>query len=257
MATFKAKLKQFRRKIEPAWLFNLRTAKRRAYAETYYDQDGLKTWHNHDFMKDPSFVAAYQRGVAAAQDYRFHWRVHVALWVARNALSLDGDFVECGVNRGFLSSAIMKHLDWNQTDRNFYLFDTFNGLVETQMSEEERSLGRAKTFTPFYQECYDLAVNNFAEWPKAQLVRGMVPETLGQVSIEKVAYLSIDMNLAEPEIAAIRYFWPKMVKGGFILMDDYGYHGYLPQKRATDHLAQELGFSVLSMPTGQGLIIKT
>ena len=28
-----------------------------------YDQDGLKTPHNHDFMQDPLFCEAYQRGL--------------------------------------------------------------------------------------------------------------------------------------------------------------------------------------------------
>ncbi|MGB6325672.1 MAG: hypothetical protein WBG11_07835, partial [Methylocella sp.] len=40
-----------------------------------YDQDGLRSIHNHDFMSDPAFVRAYQRGVQAASDYGWHWRV--------------------------------------------------------------------------------------------------------------------------------------------------------------------------------------
>jgi hypothetical protein len=38
------------------------------------------------------------------------WRVHVALWVARAASRVSGDFVECGVNAGFTSSAILESL---------------------------------------------------------------------------------------------------------------------------------------------------
>ncbi len=64
---------------------------------------------------------------AAGQDYGWHWRVHVGLWAAASCASLEGDFVECGVNRGFLSSAIMEHLDWDKTGKHFYLLDTFNG----------------------------------------------------------------------------------------------------------------------------------
>ncbi len=42
-----------------------------------YNQDGLITIHNHDFMQSPTFKAAYQRGVTAAgTDYSWHWRVH-------------------------------------------------------------------------------------------------------------------------------------------------------------------------------------
>src|SRR4051812_12405577 len=74
----------------------------------YYQHDGLLTDHNHDFVNDVRFDTAYQRGVQAADtDYKIEWRVHTALWAAVNGTKLAGDFVECGVNWGFISSAIM------------------------------------------------------------------------------------------------------------------------------------------------------
>ena len=91
-------------------------------ADNVYDQDGLRTRHNHSFMNDPAFAAAYQRGVQAAErHYRWRWRVHVGLWAAFAASKLEGDFIECGVNHGFLSSAIMRSLDWDATNKTFYL----------------------------------------------------------------------------------------------------------------------------------------
>ena len=62
-----------------------------------YNQDGLISIHNHDFMESRPFKAAYQRGVkAAGTDYNWHWRVHIGLWAAETASKLPGDFVECG-----------------------------------------------------------------------------------------------------------------------------------------------------------------
>lgn len=59
-----------------------------------YDQDGLRSIHNHDFMSAAEFVRAYARGVkAAGTDYCWHWRVHVGLWAAKCAIKLNGDFV--------------------------------------------------------------------------------------------------------------------------------------------------------------------
>src|SRR5437588_7885241 len=96
-----------------------------------YVQYGLNSIHNHDFVRDPRFLSAYNRGVQAGQeDYNWHWRVHVGLWAAYHGRQLTGDFVECGVNRGVLSSAIMQYLNWNQLGRRFFLFDTFRGLDE-------------------------------------------------------------------------------------------------------------------------------
>jgi hypothetical protein len=74
-----------------------------------YAEDGLYSIHDAGFRLDPKFAAACERGVRASDglDPRFRWRVHVALWAASAALRVPGDFVECGVNAGFVSSAIM------------------------------------------------------------------------------------------------------------------------------------------------------
>ena len=64
------------------------------------------------------------------------------------------------------------------------------------------------------------------------------------------------MNNATPEVAALSYFWSRLVAGAPVLLDDYAYLGYTPQKLAMDEFANSHGISVCSLPTGQGLIIK-
>src|ERR1700722_3912132 len=88
----------------------------------HYDSDGFFTVHSDHFRQDPRFQAAYRRGLKASNgvDPHFEWRVHVALWVASSALATPGDFVECGVNTGFISSAIMQALGWGNVARRFY-----------------------------------------------------------------------------------------------------------------------------------------
>lgn len=227
-----------------------------------YQYDGLASNHNHDFMIDPAFMGAYGRGVAAAGiDYKWFWRVHVGLWAARSAAKLAGDFVECGVNRGFLSSAIMHDLDWNQTNRIFYLLDTFAGLDERYLSDEEREGGvsernRNEIASGFYTTNLDSVKQNFAEWPGAKIIQGSIPDTLPQIDSTRIAFLHIDLNCTIPEVAAIDYLWDCLVPGAFILLDDYAYFGYQPQKEGMDQWAAKMNLSILSLPTGQGLLIK-
>ena len=143
-----------------------------------YNQDGLVTIHNHDFMESPTFKAAYQRGVkAAGTDYSWHWRVHIGLWAAAMAARLPGDFVECGVNRGFLSSAIMQFLDWDSLGKQFYLLDTFRGIDERYVSNEElasRVMEKSKAAIDagFYVVGSQSVRANFSEWKKHQDHRG-------------------------------------------------------------------------------------
>lgn len=227
-----------------------------------YDQDGLRSVHNHDFLHDPRFCRAYQRGVAAVgSDYHWEWRVHVGLWAAFCASSLDGDFVECGVNRGFLSSAIMEDLEWDQLGKTFYLIDTFAGVTEEEIlarphSQEEIELSRRRRERGYYVLDVREVRKNFAQWRNVRIIQGRVPDTLPMVESTRVSYLHLDMNCAEPEVAALKYFWGKLVTGAIVLLDDYAYVGYESQRIAMDVFAQEFGVRILSVPTGQGLLIK-
>ncbi len=227
-----------------------------------YDYAGLRTdpaiVHNHDFMRDPRFVAAYERG-AAAEGYepRYFWRTHVALWCASIGVSLGGDFVECGVCRGMLSSSIMHYLDWNNLQRRFFLFDTFTGVDERLVTDEEVASGNLGYFREMYKtDIYEDTVRNFSEYNNVEIIRGSVPSSLSTVDINAVAYLSIDMNNVTPELAAIDHFWSKLQPGAPVLLDDYGFVRYEAQKRAFDAWASQHGVAILALPTGQGLIIK-
>jgi hypothetical protein len=229
----------------------------------HYDADGLFTVHSDHFRQDPAFQAAYQRGLEASDgvDPHVEWRAHVALWIAWNAVAAEGDFVECGVNTGFHSSAIMQRLNWANVAKRFYLIDTFAGPVISQFSSDEIQQGRQKLVEErieagAYQTNVDRVRANFAEWPNAVVVPGTVPDILPGANIGSVAFLHLDMNCAYPEAAALEYFWDRLSPGAFVLLDDYVYFGYESQTKAIDSLAASLGFNVLSLPTGQGLIIK-
>jgi hypothetical protein len=65
------------------------------------------------------------------------------------------------------------------------------------------------------------------------------------------------LNYAAREIAALTHFWDRLVVGALVLLNDYAYHGYRHQKLATDELASRFGESIASLPTGQGLLLKT
>jgi hypothetical protein len=228
-----------------------------------YLEDGLFTIHNDHFRRSPAFREAYNRGLQASNgvDPGFEWRVHVALWAAATSLRVPGDFVECGVNAGFISSAIMRHLRWNTLDRKFYLIDTFSGPVLDQYSPEEIEQGRlrlAQDALAAGSYVTDLARvrANYSEWPNAVVLQGAIPEVLPGLDTGAVAFLHIDMNCAYPERAALEFFWTRLSHGAIALLDDYAYFGHDQQASAIDSTARALGVDILSLPTGQGVIIK-
>ena len=233
-----------------------------------YDANNLVTWYQSvDFMSDKHFLSAYHRGMnsghqimrapGSRDDIHIEWRVAIACWVAHHAKRLPGDFVECGVNTGIVSLAICEYVDFNATGKSFWLFDTFCGIPADQITNTELTLGRGIENESLYLECYETAKRNFKPFKKANLIRGRVPDTLTSVSITEVAYLHLDMNVAYPERAAIEYFWPKMPVGAIVLLDDYGWTPYKPQKEILDDFAKKNGVQIMMLPTGQGLLIKS
>jgi hypothetical protein len=170
--------------------------------------------------------------------------------------------VECGVNAGFVSSAIMEKLSWNTLARRFYLIDTFAGPVLTQYSPEEvrkeRPLVAQRALEAgAYVTDLDRVRANFAEWENVAIVQGAVPGILKTVEFGAIAFLHIDMNCALPERAALEFFWDRLSPGAVVLFDDYSYYGHDCQREAIDAAASARGVEVLSLPTGQGLIVKS
>ena len=248
------------------WLWAVRTEYwlARTLLPNVYSNDALICFNTHAFMDDPAFQRAYRRGARALGDmdwYQWHWRVHVGLWAAASASRLDGDFVECGVSYGFLSSAVMEYLDWDRLGKTFYLLDTFGGLDSRFITADERQAGALEKSEQnvrngMYVDSVDSVRANFAQWRNQRIIVGAVPETLDQVDARAVAFLHIDMNCAPPEVAALRYFWPRLSPGAFVLLDDYAYRGFDEQRLAMDDLASELGVPICALPTGQGLLTK-
>lgn len=220
-----------------------------------YNEDGLATEHNCDFMQDQLFLESYGLGerTGSWRGAKPHWRAYVCCWAAEKAKTLEGDFVECGVNKGGYALTVMNYTGFRNLEKRFYLLDTFSGFVDKYITDEERKLGR-RAGTKF-EECHEDVVRTFKGW-NAVIVRGAVPETLPLVESKKVCYLSIDMNCVIPEIAAAEFFWDKLVSGAVMVLDDYGWAGHHLQKRAFDRFASDRRVSVLSLPTGQGLVLK-
>ncbi len=166
------------------------------------------------------------------------------------------NFVECGVHTGLLSLTICRYLEFEKQARTFWLFDTWKGLPSEGLSDAQASKVESTNRRLYGRDVYDLALRNFAQFPNAKLVRGALPGTLALANIERIAYLSIDLNNAWGEKAVIEQLWPKLCKGAMIVLDDYGWAGYEDQHDMWDSFARSVGAMIVTIPTGQGILMK-
>jgi O-methyltransferase len=222
-----------------------------------YDTDSLCTSNNCDFLKEERFIKAYDAALATNpwKGFTLHWRVYIVCWFANLVKNLDGDYVECGVNTGAYSRALIEYTNFNELNKVLYLFDTFEGFPESQISEEEKVMGIQEYGGDHYKNVYEDVRDTFSLFP-VEIIKGLVPDTLEKCKAKSICYLSLDMNAVKPEIAAAEFFWPKMVPGGVIILDDYGFKKHINQKLAFDEFARNKNVEILSLPTGQGIIFK-
>lgn len=227
-----------------------------------YQADGLAvTGKNVVALTEPAFDRAYSEAARlnaagwpeGVPDIR--WRAHVCCWAAKNALSIPGDFVECGVHTGLLSLTVAYFLGFAALDRTFWLFDTFAGIPLERVSTEEKAHASMLN-DALYFDCFEAVGKNFAPFPNARLVRGILPDSLAEAQMEQIAYLSMDLNNAAAEIATIEHLWPKLSPGAMVVLDDYAFSGYETQFRAWNDFAQSKDRMILTLPTGQGILMK-
>ena len=221
-----------------------------------YQADGIITSNNCDFIHEPRFAAAYAAAAATQpwEGFNMPWRVYIVCWLANMVKDLPGDFVECGVNTGAYSRAVIEYIDFPRLNKTFYLLDTYEGLIASQITEKEYQAG-VGAYLHNYKNVYEQVLETFKPF-RVKIIKGAVPATLDQCDAKEICYLSIDMNVKEPEIAAANFFWDKIVKGGVMILDDYGFSKHIEQKKAFDEFAKEKKVNILSLPTGQGIIFK-
>lgn len=225
-----------------------------------YSGDIVASDANLGFMENQEFFEAYKacviadRGRLLPNGYDIRWRIHTLLFAAKLASNLEGDFVDCGCGFGLFASAILKYVDLEKTSKKYYMFDTFDGLSEKYSSSEE--LVRNKIIYRTIPSYHDEVVERFKDKEFVHIIKGIVPDSLTQVNINKIAFLSIDMNCVLPEEKALEYFWPRLVTGGIIVFDDYAFPKHEEQKKSHDLFAAKHNLVIYTSPTGQGILIK-
>lgn len=225
------------------------------YKGQFYSNDMLITLaRNLSFRRDEKFLSSFYDSVTNEQEKSLIWRLHTLAWAAKNALNVEGDFVECGVFKGFCSEVILKYLDFQNLSRTAYLYDTFEGLPEKTSTEQERLDWDYSKYDA--EAIYTEVRGKFSKYKNVNIVRGIVPDSFEAAAPEKIAFLHIDMNSEKAEMLALEHLFDKVTPGGFIVFDDFGWVCNINQMSAELAFMNERGHHVLELPTGQGVVLK-
>jgi O-methyltransferase len=165
-----------------------------------------------------------------------------------------GDFVECGVWKGGSVMAMINTLvEVNGVNRDIWLYDTFDGMptptdkdhaidgidaedyfLETKINDESSDWCRS----PLTEVKNNVALTKY---PKQCLkfVKGDVCKTLKGDKPQDIALLRLDTDWYESTKAELEHLYPRLKRGGILIIDDYGY--WKGQKKAVDEYFEKLG----------------
>jgi O-methyltransferase len=217
-----------------------------------YAADNLITFNrNLTFTQDDKFNTSFEHNAVTKQEHSLKWRIHTLCWAASHCLSLEGDFVECGVYLGFSMSVVAEYLNFSQVKKKMYLYDTYSGIPDEYNSELRSN--KVYENTP---NMYEKVMNKFRKYNNILPIKGQVPDSFNINCPQKIAFLHIDMNSSKSEIAALESLFDKISIGGIIIFDDFGWMGYDQQTLAEIEWLGKRDHKILELPTGQGMIIK-
>lgn len=216
-------------------------------ASGHFLGDNLFTWErNNSFLEDRAFRQSWESNSAITADHAIVWRRYILCCAACHCVHLDGDFVECGTLHGTGVKTVIDYFGKDNFAKTFYAYDTF----DTNPVEGHEFPGQQEGL-------YNAVCQRFADYPRVRLIMGMLPQSLEGNSPEKIAYLHIDLNHADYEIAVLDALFERVVPGGIIILDDYEWSGpYRRQKIVEDQWFSARDYRVFPLPTGQGLVLK-
>lgn len=197
------------------------------------------------FLKDPSFIEAMG---PLKDDYVLRariWRVYTLCWAAKSCMALDGDFLDIGCYDGKTVAVIDRYCGFSQQEaKKYWLFDIFeNPPVES------RKVGHGPNL-------FDEVRAMFPDPRRFAVIKGPVPDTFEGSLPEKIAFAQIDLNAAEPEHAALERIFDRIVPGGMIVFDDFGFSRYSKTRELEADFMARRGLTIFESPTGQGIFIK-
>jgi O-methyltransferase len=215
--------------------------------DAFYGDHLIAVGRSIAFLRNEKFTDAVFGECRTNAERAMIWRFHTLAWCATQALSLPGDFVECGVYEAVSTRILARYLDFGAIAKQWYLYDLF---------ENPGGEGQGVHMAKHGPRLYERVVQALAIYPNIQVTKGRVPEIFSTLVPDRIAFLHLDLNDAGAEIAALSELFPRIVPGGMIVLDDYGWAAYRGQQEAEEPFFSALGHTVLELPTGQGLVIK-
>ncbi len=177
-------------------------------------------------------------------------RCQVLFRLGRQALSVAGDFAECGVYRGGTALLLSRVLEGS--GNTLHLFDSFEGLPAPDPARDpdlEEGVFKATSARDV-----ETLLGRFPG--PLEIHEGWIPSTFDGLEDSRFAFVHVDVDLYRSTLDCLEFFYPRLSAGGIVVFDDYGFPAARGEKDAVDEFFSARPEAPLALPTGQAIVTK-
>ncbi|WP_332768856.1 TylF/MycF/NovP-related O-methyltransferase [Phenylobacterium sp.] len=163
---------------------------------------------------------------------------------------------EAGVYRGRSLRALVQTAAALKAKVKFLGLDSFEGFPRLGEQDLEQATPNAKyvrehlfsdtTEREVLAYLSDADANN-----NVTLIKGFFKDTLASLNDQRYVFVNIDCDLYDGHIETLEYFYPRMLQGGIIFLDDYFSKEYPMAKSAVDAFMIDKPELVFSLRYGE------
>ena len=163
---------------------------------------------------------------------------------------ISGEVAELGVFKGVFAAFLRQIFP----DKKLYLFDTFEGFMPSQgeydKNEFDTYLG------DFSNTSVDYALNTIGDVSNCIVKKGCFPDTAKDIE-EAFCFVSLDVDLYQPTLDGLEYFYPRLSKNGFIMVHDYNSTNYRGCRQAILEFCGRYNICIVPIVDNLGTAILT
>lgn len=199
------------------------------------------------WREDKGFMEYYRKYVSY-RNYRSFDRKYTLDQLMKLTPDIKGDTAECGVFEGASSWLICKNIAG--AGKTHHIFDSFEGL-STPSTADGDHWGKGD-----FALCEEKCRKNLNEFSFVKYHKAWIPEGFHEVADKKFSFVHIDVDLYQPTLESVAFFYPRLDKGGIMLFDDYGFCSCPGAKKAIDEYFHEKSEKIIMLTTGQAFMCK-
>lgn len=204
----------------------------------------LAWWHDSDFNE---YLERFDE-THKNNTYR-HWMLSELLKLVSE---LPGDSAECGVFKGASSFLICKANLISSSNNVHHIFDSFKGLSEPKLIDGTfwKSGDLSSSLNDVKMNLADFDEHRLKFYP------GWIPERFIDIHKKEFRFVHIDVDLYEPTRDSLAFFYERIITGGIILCDDYGFTSCPGATKAFDDFFIDKPEQLIILPSGGCFLIK-